>query len=76
MEFLLTIIVVFFLLGWVLRRLLPWLLLWWVNKKMGVKPEPKKKTKEGEVFVSKNVKQEKIVNEDEGEYVDYEEIKN
>jgi hypothetical protein len=37
--------------------------------------ESQPKAKEGSVTIEKNEKTEKIINKDEGEYVDYEEIK-
>lgn len=79
MGVLLTIILIFFILGWVLRRLLPIILVRWVNKKMGnSSSSPRSASRpDGDVYVSKDNtnKGEKMVEKDMGEYVDFETIK-
>lgn len=78
MGALLTIIFVFILLGWIFRRLLPVILVRWINKKMGNPMSSKSSRRpEGQVYVSKDSTKnsEKIVEKDMGEYVSFETIK-
>ena len=70
MEFLLTIIVIFIFLGWLLTRIFPLLLAWYVKRRMR-----KCRQQEGKVTVVTVQEQEKVIEKDMGEYVDFEEEK-
>lgn len=73
---LLTILLIFFLLFWIMVRFGPKILLAIIKRKSN-KANKEAKRKEGEVFVSGDGPQrpEKIVEKNVGEYVDYEHIK-
>lgn len=89
MEFLLTIIVIFVAVSWVLGKLLPRILTWYLTKKVKnmqnnfyggaakqAKEEEIKKSKEqeGTVRVTRVVRQDKIIDSTIGEYIDYESV--
>ena len=70
MEFLLTVILIFVFFGWLLRKLFPLFLAWYVKRKMR-----KCRQQEGKVTVETVQEQEKVIAKDMGEYVDFEEEK-
>lgn len=86
MEFFLTLIIVFIIVSWLLGKFLPRLLVWYLGKKFGMgntgyrryeggnTEEPA--GKEGDVTVSKIEEKEKVIEKEMGEYIDYEEEKN
>lgn len=84
MEVFITVIIVVFLFFWVLSRLLPFLIAFWVKKKMGQfghfgnstpnDPEAERR-REGDVFINNPGSKEKVVDKNVGEYVDFEEKK-
>ena len=83
MEVLLIIILSFFVLGYILRLLAPYILRWYgkrMMKRFGF-TEPKKQRgkKEGEVIIndaaSASNAKKKTVAKDVGDYVDFEEVK-
>ena len=74
-----AVLLIIFLLGWLLIKLSPWLLVRWVNKKSGasgVRGGRRYDARdEGDVYVSREDKRDdKLVDRDMGEYVDYEEL--
>lgn len=82
MEFILTFLIIFLGIGWVLKRLFPILLAWYVKRK--IKGEPwireeeqvrQKKAQEGTVTVEKGAEKEKVIDKNIGEYIDFEEEK-
>lgn len=87
MEFILTLLLIIFIIPALIVRLLPYILKFWVNKKMKQASRNmetndfKNKQKVGDVYVSSKIvdeqdhKSEKIVTEDMGEYVEFETIK-
>ena len=102
MEFLLTIIVIFIFIGWLLTRIFPLLFAWYLKRKMkkggssfgsfgpfygGFYGNPntdrakeyedvgRSKEQEGKVTVVTVQEQEKVIEKDMGEYVDFEEEK-
>ena len=90
MEFLLTVIVIFIFLGWVLRKIFPLLLAWFIKRKMkngafywnpgaaDAKEQEevrRNKEQEGKVTVVTVEEREKLIEKDMGEYVDFEEEK-
>ncbi len=83
MEVLLIIILSFFVLGYILRLLAPYILKWYVKrmqKRFGFTGQGQQNNKrEGEVSINKdtsvNNKKKKTVAKDVGDYVDFEEVK-
>lgn len=82
MEFILTFLIIFLGIGWVLKRLFPILLTWYVKRKIKdgpwIKEEPQmrqKRAQEGTVTVEKGVEKEKVIDKNIGEYIDFEEEK-
>ena len=88
MEFILTFLIVIFVFGWLVRRLFPLLLTWYVKRKMqnggasfggfgtGADYESevrRSKEQEGRVTVTQVEQREKVIERDMGEYVDFEE---
>lgn len=78
MEFLLTIILVFVFSGWVLKKFLPLLLTWYIKRKMkssngGEKEFRQYKGDEGKVTVETLEEREKVIEDNVGEYIDFEE---
>lgn len=76
------IILSFFVLGYLLRLLAPFILKWYLKrmqKRFGFTDQGQQYTKEGEVSVnnatSANKKKKKTVAKDVGDYVDFEEVK-
>jgi hypothetical protein len=82
MELFLTIILGIFLFFWVLSKILPFLLTRWVKKKFGAFGAgnnfnyEQERGREGDVHIDHVGKQEKVVDKNVGEYVDFEEEKN
>lgn len=86
MEFFLTLIIIFIVVFWLLGKFLPRLLVWYIGKKFGAgtahtqgfnrdgNEEPA--GKEGDVTVSKIEERGKVIEKEMGEYIDYEEEKN
>lgn len=81
MEGFFTFVLVLFLLFWLLGRLAPMLLAWWVRKKFrNIEREQNKQNwsqsfKEGDVIVDVGKEDRKVVDNTVGEYVDFEETK-
>lgn len=89
MEFLLSFIVIVALLGWILSKLLPFILARWIRKRTedvnsgfdrfydNVASDQNEKASEGDVYVSqsKDFGKDKIMDETMGEYVDFEQVK-
>ncbi|OJV21464.1 MAG: hypothetical protein BGO30_01825 [Bacteroidetes bacterium 41-46] len=87
MEGFITFIFISALAIFILSRVLPYLLAWWVRRRLskmsgGRNPygedfgtRSNKVREEGETIVSDDVKRDKIVDSDVGEYVDFEESK-
>lgn len=82
MEAFLTFILFFALFIWLLRRILPWLLTWWLRRKMGLPKDNsgrararrgEREYREGEVRVNIHKREPKRVKNDVGEYIDFEE---
>ena len=74
-----AVLLIIFLLGWLLIKLSPWMLVRWVNKKSGASGARGGRRyntgDEGDVYVSrKDKRDDKLVDRDIGEYVDYEEL--
>ncbi len=65
---------------WVLSRIMPILLARWVKKKFGAfganPVAENERGKEGDVYIDHVEKQEKVVDKNVGEYIDFEEEKN
>ena len=83
MEAFLTIILIFILIVWLLGRLLPHLFVWYVKRKSGGTGMRDRKGgkwrgggNEGDVEIEYSEPQEKIIAENMGEYIDFEEEKN
>jgi hypothetical protein len=82
MEMFLTIIIIFVLFVWLMGKFFPLILQWYVKRKIkkmgganygyGVDPKQAKK-KEGEVTVTGAQNKEKVIKDDVGEYIDFEE---
>lgn len=78
-SFLFITVIIFWLIG----RIAPFLLRWWIKKKLGNFADPgahraaqdNRVNEEDGTIVSDNVKRDKIVDDSVGEYVDYEESK-
>ncbi len=84
MEGFFTFVFILILLFWILIRLLPFLLRWWVKRGLrnfesgfhhNNKERKKENIKEGEVTIEVNEAKHKVVDNSIGEYVDYEETK-
>jgi hypothetical protein len=82
MEGFFTFVLVLILLFWLLGRVAPFILAWWVRKKFrGMEQEHKRYTKanrdfkEGDVLVEVEKEDRKVVDSSVGEYVDFEETK-
>ena len=74
-----AVLLIIFLLGWLLVKLSPWMLVRWVNKKSGTTGARGGRRydagDEGDVYISrKDKRDDKLVDRDMGEYVDYEEL--
>lgn len=82
MEGFLTFIFVFVLIVWLIGRFFPLLLTWWIKRKFGkinrddrYRKQQNSNYKEGDVIVEVEQKEKKIVDDNIGEYIDYEETK-
>lgn len=82
MEAFLTFIIVLFLFFWLIARFGPLLLGWWIKKKVSRFAEQNRRYtekeenyKEGETIINNSTSQNKVVDKNVGEYVDYEETK-
>jgi hypothetical protein len=91
MEGFLTFLLVFFLIIWLLVRFAPYLLKWWIQKRIkrygegfnsnnyygkgDFNRDNSKGYEEGDVYIKQRPSEEKIVDKEVGEYVDYEETK-
>ncbi len=82
MEGFFTFILVTVLLFWFLGRIAPFLLAWWVRKKLrGMEQQQKRYSnanrdyKEGDILVEVEKEDRKVVDSSVGEYVDFEETK-
>ena len=83
MEAFFTFIIIIILFFWVVARFGPLLLGWWIKRKFGkIAGEEKSYTsngenyKEGETIINSNTSnQNKVVDKNIGEYVDFEETK-
>lgn len=83
MEGFLTFILVFILIVWLIGRFFPFLLAWWIKRKFGkisreqniYKNREQPRYKEGDVIVEIEKEEKKIVDNNVGEYIDYEETK-
>ena len=83
MEGFITFIAVTVIIFWLIARLGPLLLRWWIKKKFGKFMDPNQSgfsdsntiREEGEITISGNRPTEKVVDNSVGEYVDYEESK-
>ncbi len=83
MERFITIVFILVIFFWALGKVLPYLLTRWVRKRFGQfgntpgadAQDQQNKGKEGDVYVEQIEKQEKFVDKNVGEYVDFEEKK-
>lgn len=82
MEGFFTFVLGLILLFWILGRVAPFLLAWWVRKKFrSMEQQQRSYTnanrdfKEGDVIVEKEKGDRKVVDSSVGEYVDFEETK-
>lgn len=87
MEGFITFLLFFFLFMWLLKWLFPLLLAWWLKRKMnngsfgsgmfggnaGYTQQQQQKKEEGKVTITQVPKQEKVIDKEIGEYVDFEE---
>lgn len=91
MEGFITFLLFFFLFMWLLKRLFPLLLTWWIKRKVsngsfgggvfGGTPfgkgedfsQEQQKRDEGKVTITQVPKQEKVIDKEVGEYIDFEE---
>ena len=69
----LILVVAFYIIGFIGRLLVPFLIRRQVRK-YGQQQNKYKEKKEGEITIDKNPKKNNILNNNDGEYVDYEEI--
>ena len=72
-----AILLIILLLGWLLARLSPYLLVRWMKKNTSAPGAGRRseQREEGDVFISrKEQREDKVVDRDMGEYVDYEEL--
>ncbi|MFA6770205.1 MAG: hypothetical protein WCR71_03435 [Bacteroidales bacterium] len=83
MEGFLTFVLVFILIVWLIGRFFPLLLAWWIRRKFGkinrdqkrYSKQQQSRYKEGDVIVEIEREEKKIVDNNVGEYIDYEETK-
>ncbi len=77
MGIFLSLLLIIFLFATLLFRVLPRILAYLIKRKMGGSGAPQgRQKKEGEVYVSKDAKpQEKVIDKNVGEYVDFEPVK-
>ncbi len=79
MEGFFTFVLFFILIVWLLGRMAPFLLTWWVRRKIRKMGKSDiyddKGYKEGNVTIDVERGEKKIVDNNVGEYVDYEETK-
>jgi len=83
MEGFLTFVLVFILIVWLIGKFFPLLLAWWIKRKFGqISRDQNNYTKqqdshykEGDVIVEIEKEEKKIVDNNVGEYIDYEETK-
>lgn len=78
MTFLLTILIIFLVFSLIFRYI-PYLLTWWLRRKVNKmnnqgQTRSRHDTNEGEVYISKDKKENKIIEKNVGEYVDYEPV--
>jgi len=79
----LTFVLVFILIVWLIGKFFPLLLAWWIKRKFGHLSHGQNNSakqqdahyKEGDVIVEIEKEEKKIVDDNVGEYVDYEETK-
>lgn len=74
------ILIIIFLFGWIFSRLAPYILVRWINKSGNQAASSSNRRyadkEEGDVYISRKAKpEEKVMDRDMGEYVDYEEMK-
>jgi len=74
LRFILIFILVVFLITFVFRLLFSYFIKHLGKKYGGYKYDEKEK-KEGEVYVSRNPERDKVVDQNVGEYIDFEEVK-
>lgn len=89
MEFILTVLLVIILFSWILGRIFPYFLKWFIKRNLGkmaeggrfysnVKYEQAKNKQEDDgkvVSITETQDREKLIEKDMGEYVDFEEEK-
>jgi hypothetical protein len=81
MEGFISFIFITVIIIWLIGRIAPFLLKWWIRKKFGSfadpggeRPQQGNRVKEEDgTIVSDNVKRDKLVDDSVGEYIDYEE---
>lgn len=86
MEGFITFLLFFFLFMWVMKRLFPLILTWWIKRKVKSGAfgggafgqqygytEPQEKREEGKVTITSIPEQEKVIDKEVGEYIDFEE---
>lgn len=80
MEGFITFVFAFIIIVWVVARLVPLLLAWWLRRKFTNLTSNRQqqynetyKGKEGDVTIESDRKEQKIVDKSVGEYVDFEE---
>ena len=78
MDVFITIVLVLFFIVWLLGRYMPRILLWWLGRKMSKMGEESFRANdnynEGDVIINQK-REEKIMDNTIGEYVDFEETK-
>ncbi len=79
MEGFITFLLFFFLFMWLMKRLFPLILAWFIKKKLKQAGQDaysgtnEHKKEEGKVVITDIPKQEKVIDKEIGEYVDFEE---
>ncbi|MDR0295327.1 MAG: DUF4834 family protein [Prevotellaceae bacterium] len=76
MKVLLIILLSILVLQWLVKRLMPYLILRFVQRHVGKQfgSRPSAAKKEGKVYVNRTITTEKKIDKNLGEYVEYEEI--
>ena len=77
-KFIIILVGIYYLTKFLSRYVLPLVLRNYVRKKMGghnQSQQYRKKTKEGKININQSRQQKKHFNKDEGEYVDFEEVR-
>lgn len=89
LEFVISLLVIIVLAGWLLRKIIPYIIVRWINRQQkggastwgggfdkNYSDDTYRESSEGDIYVSgqNSTQNEKIVDKDMGEYVDFEPI--